>query len=314
MKKTDHQKIIDWNKRRGDKHRLGVELSYQIDVLAAEAEQLIARHSDLIEFIPIRLVTILEVFVRGSVSELVNSREDFFDRGDKLVKGAKIDLAFAAHIDRRELTIGDFVAHAISINSVESVLNVFETLLPDFVVKLRSSHERWSEQIDQWPLSPIVNDYNKLLSSLSRLFEVRHILTHELPQAQIFFPSEIASLVSAVRSFILATDWVIVEVLFGHVPETQTAMNIAAGEDLVEEEARLSKVLTETASLNGIEAEALDALQYFWSEWANLQANLVASQVQGGSMYSMVWAAEKSVLTRERREQLSRLKTQWMHQ
>jgi uncharacterized protein YecT (DUF1311 family) len=314
MKKADHQKIIDWNKRRGDKHRLGVELSYQIDVLAAEAEQLIARHSDLIEFIPIRLVTILEVFVRGTVSELVNSREDFFDRGDKLVKGAKIDLAFAAHIDRRELTIGDFVAHAISITSVESVLNVFETLLPDFVVKLRSSHERWSEQIDQWPLSPIVNDYNKMLSSLSRLFEVRHILTHELPQAQIFFSSEIASLVSAVRSFILATDWVIVEVLFGHIPETQTAMNIAASEDLVEEEARLSKVLTETASLNGMEAEALDALQYLWSEWANLQANLVASQVQGGSMYSMVWAAEKSVLTRERREQLSRLKTQWMDQ
>ena len=260
------------------------------------------------------MVTILEVFTRGTVSELVNSKEEYFERGEKLVKGAKIDLAFAAHIDRRELTIGDFVAHAVSINSMESVLSVFETLLPDFVSKLKSSHERWSEQFDEWPLPPIIEDYNSTLVSLSRLFEVRHILTHELPQKQVYFPSETASLVSAVKSFVLAADWVVVGALFNHVPRTQIAMNLAAGQNLEVENVRLTAALSGVAALNGMDTVALDALQVRWSEWADLQARLVASQVEGGSMYSMVWAAEMNELTRERTEQLARLKTQWMDQ
>jgi len=89
-------------------------------------------------------------------------------------------------------------------------------------------------------------------------------------------------------------------------------MNIAAGEDLLEEEARLSQALTAVASLNGMDTESLQVLQDHWSKWADLQASLVASQVKGGSMYSMVWAAEKSVLSRERSEQLARVKSQWM--
>lgn len=312
MKRSFYNQIIDWNERRGDHTRLGTELVDQIDALRANANPVTELSQTFVEFIPIRLVTTLEVYLRGVIAELINGREEYFERGERLAKGVKIDLAFAAHVDRRELTIGDFVAHAVSLNSVDSVLNVLDTLLGSFTSKLKVSHPRWSEEADDWPLPPIIEDYDTMVAALARLYEVRHVLTHELPQIPVLDPEEVEDLAAAAKMFIGATDWVVIEALHGAIPRTQTTMNISAHEDLRQEEIMLAETLREVAAL-GVDPEALQALQKGWMEWADAQAALVASQVEGGSMYPMMFAGEKTVLTRERRDQLTRLKTEWMN-
>lgn len=312
MRRSSYQQIIYWNQRRGDHPRLGMELVAQIDALHADVDPVAALASPFVEFLPIRLVTTLEVFLRGVIAELINGGQQYFERGERLAKGAKIDLIFAAHIDRRELTIGDFVAHAVSLNSIEAAVGSLDTLLDGFAMKLRVAHPRWSEEKGDWPLPPIVEDYDVMMESLSRLFEVRHVLTHELPSSPVFDPAEASELTAAVRVFIEATDWVVVEALHDAVPRTQTSMSINAGDRLRGEEARLTEVLKEVTSLDGIDRDALQSLQTAWGKWADDQANLVAKQVEGGSMYPMVWASEKEALTRERIDQLIRLKTKWM--
>lgn len=289
-----------------------MELVAQIDALHADVDPVAALASPFVEFLPIRLVTTLEVFLRGVIAELINGGQQYFERGERLAKGAKIDLIFAAHIDRRELTIGDFVAHAVSLNSIEAAVGSLDTLLDGFAMKLRVAHPRWSEEKGDWPLPPIVEDYDVMMGSLSRLFEVRHVLTHELPSSPVFDPAEASELTAAVRVFIEATDWVVVEALHDAVPRTQTSMSISAGDRLRGEEARLTEVLKEVTSLDDIDRDALQSLQTAWGKWADDQANLVAAQVEGGSMYPMVWASEKEALTRERIDQLIRLKTKWM--
>lgn len=311
MRRSSYQQIIDWNERRADNPRLGRELIYQIDALCVNAGPVAGLTSPFIEFIPIRLVTILEVFLRGVISELVDGGEAYFVRGERLAKGAKIDLAFAAHVDRRELTIGDFVAHAVSLNGIDAVVSVLDTLLDGYAAKLKRAHPRWSEESAEWPLPPIVNDYDAMMASLARLYEVRHVLTHELPSSPVFDPTEALPLAASARAFIEATDWVVVEALHGAVPRTQMAMNASAGDRLREEEAKLMAALGEVGLLGGIDQNALNALQSAWTAWADAQANLVASQVEGGSMYSMIWASEKALLTRERVDQLIRLKRDW---
>ncbi|SOE16279.1 uncharacterized protein YecT [Hoeflea halophila] len=312
MRRTSYQQIIEQRLRRGDHHRLGMELVSQITALRADAVSVSTLRSSFFEFIPIRYVTTLEVFIRGIVSELVDSSEAYFERGEKLTKGAKVDLTFAAHVDRHELTLGDFVAHSISLNSIEAVLNVLETLVVDFSEKLKLAHPRWLEERERWPLPPIIKNYNNVIGSLSKLYSVRHILTHELPSLPVFDPSEIDSLTEAVLCFIEATDWVVVESLHGAIPKTQISMNIGARDVLIEEETKLAEALIEVTALEGIDKENLRALQARWTEWADAQTNLVASQFHGGSMYAMIWASEKAELTRERTAQLVRLKSEWM--
>lgn len=312
MRRSSYHHIIDWIERRGDNPRLSMELIGQIDALCMDASFAAELSSRFFEFIPIRLVTTLEVFVRGVVSELVNSREEYFERGEKLVKGAKIDLAFAAHVNRRELTIGDFVAHAVSLNSVDAVLSVLDALLGDFTAKLKVAHPRWAEDTNEWPQPPIIGDYDAMVASLARLYEVRHILAHELPQTPVLDPNEVQHLTAAAKVFITATDWVVVEALHGALPRTQAEMNASANNHLDQEEIKLLETLGEVAALKDIDTNALQTLQEGWTKWANAQATLVASQVEGGSMYPMIWASEKAALARERRDQLARLKSEWM--
>jgi len=312
MRRPSYDHIIKWKERRGDQARPGMALVHQIDSLCSGASIEAISTSEFLQFIPIRLVTLLEVFLRDVIAELVDGGDEYFQQAEKLVKGAKFDFAFAAHVNRHELTIGDFVAHAVSLNRVDAVFSALGTLLDGYSAKLKVAHPRWTEERDDWPLPPIIDDYDTMVASLDRLYEVRHILAHEMPQTSIFKPEEVQEFAAAAKAFITATDWVVVEVLHGAVPRTQAAMTESSGNDLILEEKRLAEVLSDVATLDGIDMDSLRALQNDWEKWADAQAALVASQVEGGSMQPMIWASEKMVLTRERIDQLVRLRDEWM--
>ena len=130
----------------------------QIDALRAEVDTITGIAPLHLQFVPIRLVTVLEVFLREVIAELVDGDEAVFERVDQLVKGARTNLAFAAHVDRRELTIGDFVAHTVSLNGVDGIVKVMDMLIGGFAGRLQTAHPRWSEEAEEWPLPPIVTD------------------------------------------------------------------------------------------------------------------------------------------------------------
>ena len=312
MKRSTYQQIIDWKQRRGEHPRLAVELLWKIGSLESEWNRVGASDSIFLDFIPIRLVTILEVFLREAISELVNIGEPYFGRAEKLTKGAKIDLAFAAHVDRGDLTIGDFIAQAVSLNSAEAAISSLDALIDNFVPKLKSAYPRWSEEIESWPLPPIITEYDATIAALSRLYVARHILTHELPANRTFEPAEVPVFISSCRAFVEAADWLIVECVHGSVPRSQLGMNLQAGQGLSGEQARLEKAVEKAKSLRGMDPVAFDAMQNDWDGFADAQAKLVASQVAGGSMYPMIWASEKEELVKDRIEQLARICRDWM--
>src|SRR3546814_10546392 len=54
------------------------------------------------DLIPIKMVTLLEVFVRDAIRDIVDSGQTYIERAEKLSKGDRIDLLFAAHLHRSE--------------------------------------------------------------------------------------------------------------------------------------------------------------------------------------------------------------------
>lgn len=82
MRRSKYQQIIDWNERQGDLLRLGAESVNDIDRLMKEADAVPGRSTEFIEFIPIRPVTALEVFLRGVITELIGETDDYFERSD----------------------------------------------------------------------------------------------------------------------------------------------------------------------------------------------------------------------------------------
>jgi hypothetical protein len=74
--------------------------------------------------------------------------------------------------------------------------------------------------------------------SQSPVFQVRHILVHEVPSTKPCTSDEIEDFFNAVTELITAADEIWEFELHGLVPLTQVEMNIAAGEEFAAQKSR----------------------------------------------------------------------------
>src|SRR5271157_2506975 len=124
-KRTTIDQILEWKERRGRSSFSG-ELLYKVDDLALTWEQ-IDSDREVADFIPIRLATIIEVYVRETVREVVDTSQIYLDRAEPLLKNAKLDFLVAKHLHGQRITMGDVVAHSLSVTDLEHVISIHET-------------------------------------------------------------------------------------------------------------------------------------------------------------------------------------------
>ena len=171
MAKASIENILEWRKRRGDN-----SLSFTIINDLRDIERVWRDHPEIpnefIDFIPIRIVTLIEVFIREKIRELVDHGSPYIDRADNLAKGSKIDFSMLVGLQGQKITVGDMISHAVSISTPSHIIGCLSALIPDFVDRLRLSHELWTEDASDWPLRPIISDYDSTMKQLSRLFTV----------------------------------------------------------------------------------------------------------------------------------------------
>ncbi len=310
MRQPTPSQILEWKQRRGLQSGIAFEIQTRITDL--ERAWNASPEPYLAEFIPMRITTCVEVYTREIVRELIDTGGTYLESAGKLAKNAKLDLVFAAHLSGQKLSIGDFVAHTVSINGIDAVMSAFSTLIVDFGHKLRTSHPRWSEETESWPLDPILRDYDQTIGALARMFEARHVLTHELPDCPAIQKTDATVFCEAARNFIDACDWVVVAELHGSVPRTQIAMNIDASSKLDDASNDLKMTLDLVAGLSGVNTDLLKESHAKWMEFADLEATMIASQVKGGSMYPMLWASAKEDLMHRRVAQFKSAIEDWM--
>lgn len=94
------------------------------------------RGSQLVDAIPIRCVTILEVYVRETVRELIDRGPPFIDRAERLSKSVRLDFEFVRNLQGQKVSVGDLIAHSISVSNVGSIMGVLEELMPGFATKI----------------------------------------------------------------------------------------------------------------------------------------------------------------------------------
>jgi uncharacterized protein YecT (DUF1311 family) len=299
MARSDIEKMLERKERRGEPRLISM-LADDLRQIGKLWDTNSDRATEFADFIPMRTVTIIEVGIREVIRELVDSGPPYLDRAEILSKGARLDFALLSGLQGRKLSVGDLVAHTISINEPRRILAYMEELIPGFVEKLKASHERWIEEEAEWPLAAIISDYDDMLRQLSRVFTVRHILTHELPRDPAFDPAEIPGFVAAGGEFLSAIDWVLVQELKGAVARTQTTMNMRAGDTMRALELQMADMVAAIEKRGGIDVELLQRSQDAWQAYARAEADFHASLVAGGSMYPMVWASAQSENIRRR--------------
>jgi uncharacterized protein YecT (DUF1311 family) len=266
------------------------------------------------DFYVIRTVTLLEVFTRRNLADLIDHDRRFTDRAIDLSKHVKIDFALIRDIQGRTITLGDILAHSVPVNSFGQTVGYFETLLgKPLRPLLEVAHDRWDTEVMKKSMGPIITDYETLARALVRLFEIRHILCHEAPRKSVYEANEIDEFLDRAVQLATALHEVLTLERFGRVPLTQTDMNIAAGQDLKKTEdemdrlfaaveARVTEVDRKHAGIKTLGTDEtwlqnLRDTQEKWLSYREAHCEFQTYPNRGGTIRPLLWAREANRLT-----------------
>jgi uncharacterized protein YecT (DUF1311 family) len=294
-------------------------LSYKLFNLAARWHKSTQDDNSTPDFYVIRAVTILEVSARQEMSSLIDHKKQFTDRAIDLSKNIKLDFSIAKNIQGRAITLGDIVAHSVSINSFSQIIEHFGTLLgKPLCPLLMSVVDRWPTEIEEEPSEPIISDYDGLDKRLNRLFQIRHILCHEIPEKPVYSVEEVTGFLDDAYSFSKALESALRFEKYGLTPLTQSGMNIAAEEKLKNTQADLdclmSKIRAYLANCDSEHADfmpseinllpCINEAQDKWAAYRKANSDFMASIYSGGSIMPLVWADTAAEMTTSRIKEL----------
>jgi hypothetical protein len=308
------EEIAEIKKRNSIRHGFA---SYDLQRLKRQFERNREIDNDLSDFYLIRSVTLLEVLTRTEVALIVNHAKEYTDRAVELTRNFKMDLALVQGIQGRVITLGDIVGHSIPVNHFHHIISHFEVLLGE---KLRpllvTAVDRWRTKIEKQPPEPIIADYDRMVARLTRLFEVRHILCHELPSKRVYTSDEVIEFLDQAICFAQALETILTFRKYGLVPLTQTEMNVNAYERLERKTEEMDGLLSQVRNyvddsdkkyfslqpeyVNQTWLQCLNDNQEKWVAYMKSQAELMAYEYNGGTIQPTIRAGEATRITEAR--------------
>jgi uncharacterized protein YecT (DUF1311 family) len=251
------------------------------------------------EFIPIRIVTILEVFVRHWIETLIDYGAPYVERASKLKVDIKYDFAVAHSLQGGSVTLGQLIAHSISLNQVSAVAAVLGTLMDqDFFSAVSKTRDPWKVKHDGDSVGPIIGDISQVRKALVRLFEVRHILVHELPEHKPHAVSEITEFLDAAALFIDAAHEELWTLLGAEYPMSQAEMHNDASIRYQTASSELEQLCQQIAQATN--SDEIHNVQRAWLQFMETEAERQTQRHLGGSIRPMIYCFVAEKITRAR--------------
>jgi uncharacterized protein YecT (DUF1311 family) len=267
------------------------------------------------ELILIRVVTILEVFLRYWIEALIDHGAPYVERASRLKADIKYDFAIAQSLQGGSITLGQLIAHSLSLNRIESFSSILKTLLDqDLFDAISNTQDLRRVRDDGDAVGPIINDVSWVRKKLARLFEVRHILVHELPRKKPHTLEEVVEFLEAATLFLDATDNELTFRLHGRYM-TQREMNDDAAQRhaaaMTELEALCKEVVLKTPEIPGRpKPVSIDKVQLHWLCYKEAEAERRTEMYAGGTMRPMAYYLASEVITQARISELQ----EWLDQ
>ena len=257
------------------------------------------------DFFAMRVVTLLEVFGRQWIATFIDHGPPYVDKSKALVEsGIKFDFDKVKGIHGKKISLGQLVAHSVSLNQFDQFVWCFSKLLDkDLLKAIERTHDRATVELYGQPPTPIISDASVMTRDLRRLFQVRHVLTHEYPVRSATI-EDISSFLRAASEFVRASEQTFATLLYGNYAFKAVDMASQATELKNDAEDELRATLAKVGELPFIDADALRLSQDTWEEYRKNQAALRASIVQGGSLYGQSYVKELFRLARLRNDEL----------
>ncbi len=145
-------------------------------LMGLEAKESKTINPELSRYYPVAIVAGIEGYFRSAIADLINSGTPFIERVTNL-SNVKLNLDIAAAIQKKEISLGDYVSHFLSISSLDDINKAMSALLEvDFIDHVCSSE--FELYTDEDPIS-LRENRDDFIKSIKELFTIRHLICHE---------------------------------------------------------------------------------------------------------------------------------------
>ena len=258
--------------------------------------------SELTRYFPVALIACVEGYFRMAIKDLIDTGEPFFTNAEKPASSLKLDFSVLRAVHGKTITVGELVAHGVSLSRLENIEGALSSLLgTSFLQALRTTIDRWAHEVRGEPPTPILSKPNEVFADVARTFELRHIICHEIASAYEIESEEVARCFESCVAFLRAADELVSETIHPGAPLTQTDMNIAAGKSLEEKRDNLAEaVAMARIRLDAAELVAFDESQAKWQAYCDAWVSFVAGErANSGTIWPLIYAGEaEAVVTR----------------
>lgn len=291
---------------------------YAVKQLRTDLEKAGIGAKPFLDFIPIRLVTIIEHEVRGVIKEAVDHGEPYRTRGIAIIgkwSGKTVAEALLA-VAQKEITIGQLVAHGFSVGRLSDIAAILEVVLGvNVATEFSTIRTRWVEEEKNEP-DPIISDKEATFRIIEKLFQVRHILVHERPwPTELPYKREtVDEFLDHAELFVKAMEWIKVSKLYSRVPYTQSEMNIQAGRSAREKQDKLDALRGGDRAKFQYPKSYIEEIEYHWDKFCDLFANRYAGYFDEGppgTIAPFLYASAMEAMTEWRIQNILDFSSPW---
>lgn len=235
----------------------------------------------LCEFVPVRLIAMLEDNLRGIYAAIIdNSR--FRKNLPKLVDFKSLDIDVLSSFQDDDVTIGEYFSYSVSCNKFEDIDKALSVLLDiDFKEKL-------SEILGE--------ETESVIKIVQKVFGIRHRLCHESMLLNISKEDTVAY-VNATLLFLNTIDEVVQTLLYPENLDTTYDMLAEAIRDFEKENSELEALIAELKANDEEYATGLDFVEE-WKKYRDARAKLEWQEIEGGSMHSVLYYSSMTHTTK----------------
>jgi hypothetical protein len=269
-----------------------------------------------LDFIPIRLVTIIEHSVRGAIQEAVDQSTIYSDRA--IAGIAKFSGKHLAQIlktfSEGRVTIGQIASHAFSAGSTSEIISSLNAIFDKDITKaLASTRTKWAEE-EKNEDETIIEDINATLSSIEKLLLVRHILVHERPTHAPYLKDDIPIFIYSAHKFVRALEWFVIGELYGTIPYTQSQMNADASAKSRAAQNTLDELRGGTEFAFRQPSTKQEEIEYHWDAFCRLSSQNYAGYLDDGftgTISPLLYADAFHFMTEWRIQQFKNYGSRW---
>jgi len=181
-----------------------VSASWRMSSLIQSFNDSAKHREEVIRYYPIAVVAVLDGYFRARLPSLIDSGDPFRANAVEKYSEVKLNLQLGEALSTRRVSLGELIMNSVGISSFQSLVHILTNITgrPNCLAEIAQVAPK---SFDSKARRPFITSPNDAWARLSKVFELRHILCHELAPDLSVDESETRLLLLAAQEFVRAS-------------------------------------------------------------------------------------------------------------